>query len=1016
MVLERPKILIVDDIFENIKLLKLILAKDYALFTANDGPYALKLVETNRFDLILLDIMMPEMNGYEVCKKLKSQEKTRDIPVIFISAMGDAEDEAKGLELGAVDYITKPLNASMVLARVETHLATKRQRDNIAYAKEYTDNIVAAMADGLFVFSPEGILQTVNRASCVMLGYSEQELVGLTLQHIFQEQEIFFGDSRLDSLLETGFISNAETALWRKDGSTFEVLLSGSILYDDKKVIRNIICVGKDIAEYKKMHLALQEKEKRLKIAAEKASRTKSEFLANMSHEIRTPMNAIVGLTGLALETDLTPKVRDYLIKIDSASQSLLRIISDILDFSKIEAGKLEMEAVNFYLRDVFDHLANLFQAEVSEKDIELILALYEERYFALNGDYLRLEQILINLIGNALKFTDKGEIEVRVNTVEKDDVRVVLEFSVWDTGIGMTGAQIDKLFNPFVQADGSTTRKYGGTGLGLAICKRLVEMMGGRIWVESTLGQGSVFSFTVPFQRRVGAEGEVPSPPEDLQSLKILVVDDNPITRRALQRSLLIFNFDATEVGSGKEALVAVRRGLARGVPYRLILVDWRMPDMDGIETVRQIMGMVSGWEDAQTPKIIMLTGYGQEEAIMRQAKEVGVHAFFNKPVNNSFLFDSVMEVFGKAAVRVNRSGWKSVDHTYLVEKISGARVLLVEDNAINRQVARESMEKVGLVVDVAVTGLEAVQKVMASHYDIVLMDIQMPEMDGLEATARIRRDPRFKALPIIAMTAHAMAEDRRKCLAVGMNEHLIKPIRPNLLYDQLVRWIGPIQQPSPVAGKAPQGDQDILEIPGLNVADGLMAVAGDWTRFRQLLVRFFEEHGHAGFDIRDLLENGDLKEAEHQAHSMKGAAGLIGANALYRAVDDLEATIRKGDSEGQVLALVAFMSAWTPLVAALESLIGEPADASKASPTAEVEANAVALTSHLQELFKLLQDRDPESEVMMVWVEEALQGSRFEPTCRDLARHIKRYDYKEALKVLEQILKRLNLSLVGE
>ena len=1023
MEIEKPKVLVVDDIPDNLKLLNSILADVYHVFIATDGLKALKIVETNHPDLILLDIMMPQMNGYEVCQKLKSQEKTKNIPVVFISAMGETEDETKGFALGAVDYITKPFSPSVILARMETHMATKRQRDAIAYAKEHTDNIMAAMVDGLFVFSPKGIVQTVNRASCAMLGYSEQEMVGLSIRNIFQDHGIFFGGDRLKALFETGFISNAETVLLRKDGSKFEVLLSGSILYDKEKVIRNIVCVGKDIAEYKKMHLELQEKEKRLKIVAEKASRTKSEFLANMSHEIRTPMNAIIGLTGLALETDLSLKVRDYLVKIDDASQSLLRIISDILDFSKIEAGKLEMEAVNFYLRDVFDHLANMFQAKVAEKDCELTLVLHEERYYALHGDYLRLEQILINLIGNALKFTDKGDIEVRVGTVKMDDERVVLEFSVRDTGIGLTEAQINKLFNPFVQADGSTTRKYGGTGLGLAICKQLVELMGGRIWLESTPGQGSIFIFTIVLQRWKDAEMETSLLPEDLQNLKVMVVDDNPITRKALQQLLLIFNFDATEVGSGTDALVAVRRAMAEGEPYRLILVDWRMPEMDGIETVRQVMAMASVAEGGQLPKTILLTSYGQEEAIRSQAKDVGVNAFLNKPINNSFLLDTIMEVFGmevfsKAVTRADQSGWQAVDRTSVVEKISGARVLLVEDNAINRQVAREFLEKVGLVVDVAVNGLEAVRMVAESSFDIVLMDIQMPGMDGFEATAQIRSDPRFKELPIIAMTAHAMAEDRKKCLAAGMNEHLSKPIRPKLLYDQLEQWLGPIRPASPVAAEVAQDDEDqyLAAIPGVDLVDGLVAVGGDRQRFRQLLVRFFEEYDHAAVKIQDAMERGDLYEAEHQAHALKGVAGLIGANVLCQAADDLETALRHGDSARQLPAMIALLSVLNPLLAALKPLINVPEPSCKESPTADIEVDCSAVASLLQELLELLHDQDPESEVVMEQVEKVLQYSHFEPTCRDLAKHIRRYNYKEALQVLKLLAKSFNNSLCME
>ena len=1014
MTTENPKILIVDDVIANLRILQSILVDSYTVFIATNGPQALNLAEANQPDLIMLDIIMPEMDGYEVLKRLKKNIRTQDIPIIFTTAKSREEEEIEGLDLGAVDYITKPITPSVVLARVKTHLTLKKQRDEITFSKEYMDSIMTTMADWLFVFSISGVVQTVNQTACSMLGYTQRELLGLSIQNIFQEQDIFFGGGRLESLFEVGFISDAETLLWRKDGSSIDVLLSASILYNADNQIRNIICVGKEITEYKKMHLALQEKEKRLKYRAEEANRAKSEFLANMSHEIRTPMNAIIGLTELALESGPSAKIRDYLIKIDSSSQSLMRIISDILDFSKIEAGKLGMEAVNFYLRDVFDHLANMFQAKAADKDVELILALYGERHYALVGDYLRLEQILINLIDNALKFTDKGEIEVRANAIEADDERVVLEFSVRDTGIGMTEEQVDKLFNPFVQADGSTTRKYGGTGLGLAICKRLVEMMGGRIWLESTWGQGSVFLFTIPFFRRADVDGNTLLPPEDLQRIKVLAVDDNPIALRALQESLLIFKFIPTMVASGAKALAEVRKSITAGDPFQLVLVDWRMPEMDGIETVRQIMATASGTTHAQSPKTILLIGCGQEEAIRVQAKKVGVHAFLHKPINHSFLFDTIMELFGQEATRSRQAEWKGIDHASVAEQIAGARILLVEDNVINQQVAQETMEKVGLIVEVATTGLEAVQMVEKSHFDVVLMDIQMPEMDGFEATARIRGMPQFKTLPIIAMTAHAMAGDREKCLAAGMNEHLAKPFRPKVLYDRLAEWIGPIRSPVLSEEHATQEveDTDLVQIPGIDVEDGLVGVGGDRKRFRKLLVRFFEEHAYAAYEIREALEKSDRQEAERQAHTIKGVAALVGANALHMAAADLENAIRDGDSAGEAEAMTMFLAALTPLVAALEPLVGL-LDSSKDHPTVQTVIDPVAVTALLQELFELLQDRDPESEEMMEQLEALLHGSRFEPVCQELAKHIRRYDYKEALKFLQRISKSLDIRL---
>jgi len=468
---------------------------------------------------------------------------------------------------------------------------------------------------------------------------------------------------------------------------------------------------------------------------AEEATKAKSEFLANMSHEIRTPMNAIIGMAHLALKTDLTPKQHDYLKKVDISAKSLLGIINDILDFSKIEAGKMDMESVDFQLEDTLDIISTLVGIKTQEKGLELLIKTDPAVPTALVGDPLRLGQVLINLSNNAVKFTDAGEIVVAVEPVKEDGDQVTLRFSVRDTGIGMTEQQAAKLFQPFSQADSSTTRKYGGTGLGLTISKRLAEMMGGEIWVDSQPGQGSTFSFTANFVLGKEKARRLYQPIADLRGMKVLVVDDNATSRDIFQDMLESFSFDVTLATSGREGLAALEKA-SPDRPFEIVIMDWKMPGMDGIEATRLIK---SHKDLSKIPAVIMVTAYGREE-VMQQAQEVGLEGFLLKPVNASMLFDTIMQAFGLETSAAPRMAQKNGQQAEALEKIQGARILLVEDNEINQQVAREILEGAGLTVVLANNGQEAVQAAKQEYFDALLMDIQMPVMDGYSATRKIR------------------------------------------------------------------------------------------------------------------------------------------------------------------------------------------------------------------------------------------------------------------------------------
>ena len=557
------------------------------------------------------------------------------------------------------------------------------------------------------------------------------------------------------------------------DGRVVWIHSLGHVVKDANGKPTDIYGVTQDITEFKRL-------ETELRLAMQKAddaTKAKSAFLANMSHEIRTPMNAIIGLSHLALKTPLNPKQRDYVSKVHNAGASLLTIINDILDFSKIEADKLDIETTDFQLDEVISTVTTLTAQKAHDKGLEFLIHVAPAIPEQLLGDPLRLGQILTNFVNNAIKFTERGEIGLNIDLLERTGEKVQLKFSVRDTGIGMTREQAAKLFQPFSQADMSTTRKHGGTGLGLSISRKLAELMGGRIWLESEPGVGSTFNFTIWLG--VGsATGSGKIIPEKLSRLRVLIVDDNAVAREILQQPLSAVASRVDTIATGKEAIAAVQQHDATD-PYDIVFMDWRMPGMDGLQTSRHIK---SDETLTHPPAIVLVTAFGREE-VREEAERLQLDGFLVKPVTKSMIVDTLVNVFaheGEAA-SVTTEGEQAM-------RLRGARILLTEDNDINQQIAIELLEGTGATVTVANNGREAVEILsngpQPPPFDVVLMDLQMPEMDGYQATAKLRSDARFAALPIIAMTAHATIEERQRCLASGMNDHISKPIDPSALF----------------------------------------------------------------------------------------------------------------------------------------------------------------------------------------------------------------------------------------
>lgn len=872
-----------------------------------------------------------------------------------------------------------------------------------AYLRVVLDNA----ADAIVTIDKSGAINTFNHGAEKLFGYSCSEVVNNDVSILMPEPDKGRHPGYINNYLTTGnatVIGTGREVLGQhKDGNTFPIWLGLSDVLLGKQ--RIFVAVIHDLSQQKQAETEIRRGSEELEIAkenAEAANRAKSEFLAMMSYEIRTPMNAIVGMSHLILKTDLNRKQLNYVDKINVSAESLLNIINDILDFSKIETGFLQLEQISFNLDEVLNKLTNLVALKAQEKGLGFCFDIKPGIPFRLIGDPGRLIQVLVKLGSNAVKFTEQGEVVLTVEVQDEYKDQVILKFSMRDSGMGIEPEKQKSLFQSFYQADSSISRKFGGTGLGLVIAKRLVAMMGGEIGFESQLGEGSTFFFTARLSREKNQLSPSLLLPKDVAQMHVLVVENRECSRRILEQTLHGFGFQVDSAMTVTEAIAMIGAADQRGCPYRLLLLDWDMPEMDGLESVRMKLDAVN----ISSPAVIIMVTACRAEKLAHEIENLAVNAMLVKPVNPSSLLDAILKAFAveigdKTAVPKPDSAFES-----LVEKLCGSYVLVVEDNETNLELVQALLHVAGIKITVATDGQQALNVLEKEKFDAVLMDVQMPVMDGLTATRAIRQQPKFADLPIIALTAGAMDRDKSEVMAAGMNDYIAKPINVDDMLAILAKWIVPAEAGIGHVGVIHQSKTDeslaLPKIEAINTLIGLRTCNGKHSLYLRLLSKFIREADFIA-RFRAAMAAGDEPGAQRLAHTLKGNAGNIGAETIEAAAQALENTFRKKIPDVEVVArLEELDKVLSPVVAALERFEAG-SQSTPALVTTQIDVELLAPL--LKQLAALLADDDTAALDRLDNIKVALKNAACHAELAEVIKRTERYEFETALIALRKL-----------